>query len=48
MIHLGNILEELLYDSLKIIPYSTSYVLILEQEDNTIEYINLITEPVNE
>lgn len=47
MIHLGNILEELEYDKLNIIQYNTSYLLILEDE-NKIEYINLITEPINE
>jgi hypothetical protein len=47
MIHLGNILEELEYDNLKIVQYSTSYLLILEDNDK-IEYINLITEPVYE
>lgn len=47
MIHLGNILEELKYDKINIIQYNTSYLLILEDEDK-IEYINLITEPINE
>lgn len=47
MIHLGNILEELEYDKLNIIQYNTSYLLILEDNDE-IEYINLITEPINE
>ena len=47
MIHLGNILEELEYDNLKIVQYSTSYLLILEDNEE-IEYINLITEPVYE
>lgn len=47
MIHLGNILEELEYDNIKIVQYNTSYLLILEDNEE-IEYINLITELVYE
>jgi len=47
MIHLGNILEELEYDNLKIVPYNTSYLLILEDNEEQY-YLNLKTEPVYE
>lgn len=47
MIHLGNILEELEYDSINMIQLHTSYLLILEN-NNEIDYVYLLTEPINE
>jgi hypothetical protein len=47
MIHLGNILEEIEFDSVNIVAYGTSYLLILTDSERNY-YLNLKTEPINE